>query len=81
MNHALMTTPGVTRAFGLGDIGSENLRAGWAAPEENHNWNDGFDASLVLHLPNSTKPSALARTPDHRQLGLCFQSMMLHPRR
>jgi len=43
--------PGVTRFFGIGDIGAKNLISGWAAPEQNHNWNDGVEATLLLTLP------------------------------
>jgi hypothetical protein len=42
--------PGVTRYFGLGDIGGKNLVSGWAAPEANHNWNDGYEATLLIAL-------------------------------
>jgi len=37
----------------------------------------GAWAKCTWHLPNSTAPSALAPTQDHRLLGLCFQSLAL----
>jgi hypothetical protein len=38
----------VTRLFGLSDIATSGLKGGWAQPEEEHTWNDGFDATLLL---------------------------------
>jgi hypothetical protein len=146
--------PGVTRFFGLGDIAAKSLLSGWAAPEDNHNWNDGLDAALlislrqrpddthvlavegrpfitaglgrqdvtlfvngfrvgfwrltdgancrleaelepevwmirrgvavakcVFHLPDSTRPSDISSVQDHRQIGFCFQSLTIQPRR
>jgi hypothetical protein len=43
---------GITRYFGLGDISGKSLLHGWAVPEETHNWNDGYDTSLTISLPN-----------------------------
>ncbi len=39
---------GVSRLFGHGDLGDEGMVSGWAVPEDNHNWNDGIEASFVL---------------------------------
>jgi len=145
---------GVTRFFGRGDIGARNLLSGWAEAEDNHNWNDGPEAALVMtlrqrpeescllsvegrpflapgvprqdvtlfvngfrvafwrlgagetvileaeiepemwlirrggalarcawHLPDSTRPRDISGVQDQRQLGFCFQSMTLWPRR
>jgi hypothetical protein len=41
-------------------------------PREGGAW-----AKCTWHLPYSTAPSALAKTQDHRLLGLCFQSLAL----
>jgi hypothetical protein len=41
---------GVTRFFGQGDLNDKYFDNGWAAPEENHSWNDGLDASLIILL-------------------------------
>jgi hypothetical protein len=41
----------VIRYFGLGLNNSLHLGEGWAAPEENQNWNDGFEASFEVVLP------------------------------
>jgi hypothetical protein len=41
---------GVTRFFGLGDLNSRYFDHGWATPEQNHSWNDGIDASLLISL-------------------------------
>jgi hypothetical protein len=46
---------GLTRTFGLADLNRHILLSGWAAPEENHVWNDGFDASFFVQL--KTLPS------------------------
>jgi hypothetical protein len=51
MLQTVETKLGITRFFGLGDLGGHNLLDGWAMPEANHNWNDGYDTSLSLHLP------------------------------
>jgi len=34
---------GMTRSFGMMDLGSVGLSAGWAQPEEAHTWNDGCE--------------------------------------
>jgi hypothetical protein len=39
---------GVTRLFGLGDIGTNGLVSGWAIPEDSHVWNNGPEAILTL---------------------------------
>jgi len=41
---------GVTRFFGQGDLNARYFERGWALPEENHSWNDGIDASLIISL-------------------------------
>ncbi len=41
---------GVTRFFGRGDLNDRYFDGGWAVPEENHSWNDGIDASLIISL-------------------------------
>ena len=41
---------GVTRFFGLGDLNDKYFDRGWAAPEQNHSWNDGIDASFIISL-------------------------------
>jgi hypothetical protein len=51
---------GITRLFGNGDIGVEGMLSGWAAPEENHNWNDGVEATLQLELAASEGAFELA---------------------
>jgi hypothetical protein len=40
----------LTRTFGLGDLNERILLAGWALPEENHIWNDGIEASLIIRM-------------------------------
>jgi len=42
---------GVTRHFGLTDMGYEGLVSGWSEPERSHVWNDGYDAILALSFP------------------------------
>jgi hypothetical protein len=42
--------PGVIRLFGLTDIKSRGCRRGFADPEYGHNWNHGFDPTLVLSV-------------------------------
>jgi hypothetical protein len=41
---------GVTRFFGRSGLNDRYFDSGWAAPEENHSWNDGIDASLLVAL-------------------------------
>jgi hypothetical protein len=41
---------GVTRTFGLGDLSKYMPLTGYAAPEENHVWNDGAEASFVVTM-------------------------------
>ncbi len=41
---------GLTRTFRLGDINNHILMSGWAAPEENHVWNHGIDASFAIWM-------------------------------
>lgn len=41
---------GVARAFGVGDVSSHMLLSGWAAPEHNHIWNDGPEASFAITM-------------------------------
>lgn len=50
---------GVTRFFGQGDLNDTYFERGWAAPEANHSWNDGIDASLTMWL-KSRPPHACA---------------------
>ena len=50
MLQTVQTALNTTRFFGLGDLGGHNLLDGWAIPEANHNWNDGYEASLALTL-------------------------------
>jgi len=40
----------LTRKFGLGDLSDRMLLSGWAAPEENHIWNDGLEASFIIRM-------------------------------
>ena len=51
----------VIRFFGAGDIGSSRLLFGWAKPEENHNWNDGFDVGYMLNLSSPPKQTCRIR--------------------
>jgi hypothetical protein len=53
MGELLIRDFGVTRFFGAADLGAVNLREGWANPETAHNWNEGYDASLLLKLETS----------------------------
>jgi hypothetical protein len=57
---ALNTTIGVVRCFGNGDIRESGLRAGWAAPEDAHNWNDGPESLLTVAAPPTALPVILA---------------------
>lgn len=41
---------GLLRFFGRADIRAECLLAGWAEPEDNHNWNDGPEIGYLLKL-------------------------------
>jgi hypothetical protein len=50
MGELLIRELGLTRFFGAADLGAANLSHGWASPEPAHNWNEGFDASLILKL-------------------------------
>jgi hypothetical protein len=56
---ALVLDIGVTRHFGLRDIGEAGLLSGWARGEYGHAWNDGIDATLLLALPHRPGPMAL----------------------
>jgi hypothetical protein len=37
--------------FGIGSADALGLKEGWAWPEENHIWNDGYEATLNISLP------------------------------
>lgn len=50
---------GLTRIFGLADIGPAGLRSGWAESENGHIWNDGFDATLLLEAKDDPVPTVL----------------------
>jgi len=50
---------GISRHFGVEDIGSVGLTSGWALPEEGQNWNDGCEAVLDCRLEGSTKGCVL----------------------
>jgi hypothetical protein len=39
-----------TRFFGRADLVADRMLFGWAAPEDNHNWNDGPEVGYVLKL-------------------------------
>jgi hypothetical protein len=41
---------GITRFFGVADIGKRGLVRGCSEPEEAHVWNDGPDAQLLMTL-------------------------------
>ncbi len=52
---------GLTRTFGLGDLSHHILISGWAAPEENHVWNDGLEASFAVWMKNPPSRKLLMR--------------------
>ena len=51
LNRAFMAELDVIRYFGRGLDDSLHLGDGWAEPEENQNWNDGYEASFEVVLP------------------------------
>jgi len=72
---------GLTRTFGLGDLSNHILLSGWAAPEDNHVWNDGIDASFSICLKSMPlKPLLMkleglpfvARDLTHQDITLYF---------
>lgn len=56
---ALALEIGVTRHFGLRDIGETGLLSGWASGEFGHAWNDGIDATLLVSMPHRPGPLML----------------------
>ena len=46
---------GVTRFFGRGDLSDCYFDGGWAAPEENHSWNDGIDVAILVPVKSAPK--------------------------
>jgi hypothetical protein len=55
---------GVSRLFGIADIGFQGMLKGWAEPEESHTWNDGVLSTLLLVAP-PTKKSTLLTIEAH----------------
>jgi hypothetical protein len=47
---ALSYEIGVTRLFGICDLGDVGLAGGWSAAEEAHVWNDGPEATMHVHM-------------------------------
>jgi hypothetical protein len=50
-------------------------------PEMWLNRRGGALARCVWHLPDSTRPIDISDAQDERQIGFCFQSLLLQPRR
>jgi hypothetical protein len=44
---------GLTRLFGKADLDDDGLVSGWADPEDQHTWNDGLDAVMMIHTSGS----------------------------
>jgi hypothetical protein len=44
---------------GTEGIGGRGMVAGWASPETGHNWNEGFEAVLLLSTSGMTGPTML----------------------
>lgn len=62
----LRIEPGIIRLFGKADIGAQGAAGGWAAPEEGHSWNDGYDATLrveVMQRPTTAMTITVEGTP------------------
>ena len=55
----LSLQPGVTRRFGIEDIGETGMLAGWAGSESGHAWNDGVDATLLVATRRAPGPMDL----------------------
>jgi hypothetical protein len=77
---------GLTRTFGLGDLNRHILLSGWAAPEDNHVWNDGLDASFAVRMKTLPARKLLLKvegvpfTPravDHQDITLYFNGYRL----
>jgi len=79
MLQTVETKLGITRFFGLGDLGGHNLLDGWALPEANHNWNDGYDAALALHLTTPPETACILTVGVRPYLvaGLAHQDVTL----
>lgn len=69
MNQLLVADLGLTFFFGRGGMTEKNLLDGWALPEENHNWNDGFEASLAVALPALPDTTCILQTEVRPHLG------------
>jgi hypothetical protein len=52
---------GVPCYFGRKGLARQHLVSGWAAPEDTHHWNDGFEAALALGLERMPASRILLR--------------------
>ncbi|HQT46001.1 MAG TPA: hypothetical protein PLY97_02165 [Acidocella sp.] len=70
---------GVTKNFGSGGDMAE-LGDGWAWPEDNQNWNDGYEASLKIALPSAPENpcTLLLEALPHLASGVAYQDVTFY---
>ena len=51
----------LTRFFGVGGAITERLLAGWSAPEDNQNWNDGPEVAYSLQVSPPPRKACIIR--------------------